>query len=119
MKENKKIKMFVKGISTEDFPENYVGRWSNNYTSEEPINCFERFSDTFDSDGSPIFLPKFDSEFSRTKRFCFENLIFLLAFGLGICEGVGEDSGHGIGHVDIRVGSCNCLTVFVFPCMCA
>ena len=31
----------------------------------------------------------------------------LLAFGLDICEGVDEDSGHGIGHVDIRVGSCN------------
>ena len=31
--------------------------------------------------------------------------VFLLAFGLGICEGVGEDSGHGISHVDIRVGS--------------
>ena len=31
-----------------------------------------------------------------------------------MCEGVGEDSGHGIGHVDIRVGSCNCLNVFVF-----
>ena len=39
--------------------------------------------------------------------------VFLLAFGLGICEGVGEDSGHGIGHVDIRVGSCNCLNVIV------
>ena len=25
----------------------------------------------------------------------------LLALGLGICKGVGEDSGHGIGHVDI------------------
>ena len=25
---------------------------------------------------------------------------FLLAFGLGICEGVGKDSGHGIGHVE-------------------
>ena len=37
----------------------------------------------------------------------------LLAFGLGICEGVGKDSGHGIGHVDIRVGSCNCLDVIV------
>ena len=32
----------------------------------------------------------------------------LLAFGLGICEGVGEDSRHGIGHVDIQVGSCIC-----------
>ena len=48
-------------------------------------------------------LPKLDSKFSRTKRFCCENWIFLLAFGLGICEGVGEDSRHGFGHVDIRV----------------
>ena len=89
----------------DDFPENGVGRWSNNYTSEEPMNCLGRFSNTFSSEGSPILLPKFDSEFSRTKNFCFENLIFLLAFSLGICEGVGEDSTHGIGHVDIRVGS--------------
>ena len=37
----------------------------------------------------------------------------LLAFSLGICEGVGDDSGHGIGHVDIRVGSCNCFNVIV------
>ena len=70
------------------------------------------------SQGSPIFLPKFGSEFLRTKSFCFENWIFFLTLGLGICEGVGENSGHGIGHVDIRVGSCNCLNVFVFPCMC-
>ena len=52
-----------------------------------------------------MYLPKFGSEFSRTKSFCFENWIFLLTFGLGICKGVGEDSGHGIDHVDIRVGS--------------
>ena len=102
----------------DDFPENCVERWSNNYTSEEPMNCFKRFSNTFASEGSPILLPKFGSEFSRTKSFYFENWIFLLAFGLGICEGVGEDSGHEIGHVDIQVGSCNCLNVFVLPCMC-
>ena len=42
----------------------------------------------------------------------------LLAFGLGICEGVGEDSGHRIGHVDILVGSCNCLEVIVCHGMC-
>ena len=52
-----------------------------------------------------MYSPKFGSEFSITKSFCFENLIFLHAFSLGICEGAGEDSGHGIGHVDIRVGS--------------
>ena len=89
----------------DDFQKNCVGRWSNNYTSEEPMNCYERFSNTFALEGSPILLPKFGSEFSRTKSFYFGNCIFLLAFGLGICEEVGEDSGHGIGHVDIRVGS--------------
>ena len=96
--------MFVKGISIDDFPENCVGRWSNNYTSDEPMNCFGRFFNTFASEGSPILLPKFGSEFSGTKAFVLKTMI-LLALGLGICEGVGEDSGHGIGHVDIRVGS--------------
>ena len=36
---------------------------------------------------------------------------------LGICEGVGEDSRHGIGHVDIQVGSCICLNVFCYHYM--
>ena len=48
--------------------------------------------------------------FSRTKIFCFENDVFL-AFSLGMCEGVGKDSRHGIGHVDIQVESCICLSV--------
>ena len=63
------MNMVAKGISMDDFPENYVGRWSNNYTSEEPMNCFGRFSNTFASEGSPIFLPKLGSVFSRTTRF--------------------------------------------------
>ena len=42
-----------------------------------------------------------------------ENDVFL-AFGLGKREGVGEDSRHGIVHVDIQVGSCICLSV----CLC-
>ena len=49
------MKMFVKGISTDDFSENCVGRWSNNYTSEESMNCLGRFSNTFALEGSPIF----------------------------------------------------------------
>ena len=32
--------------------------------------------------------------------------------------GVSEDSGHGISHVDIRVGSCNFLDVFGCHGMC-
>ena len=97
--------MVAKGILMDDFSENCVGRWSNKYTSEEPMNCLGRFFNSFASEGSQIFLPKFGSDFSRTKNFCFENWIFLLAFGLGICEGVGEDSRHESGHVDIQVGS--------------
>ena len=38
--------------------------------------------------------------------------------GLGMCEGVGDDSRRGIGHVDIQVGSCICLNVFGCHYMC-
>ena len=34
--------------------------------------------------------------------------------GLGMREGVGEDSRHGMGHVDIQVGSC----IFLSVCLC-
>ena len=61
-----KTNMVAKGISQDDFPKNGVGRWSYNYTSEEPMYCFGRFSNTFASEGSPIFLPKLGSVFSRT-----------------------------------------------------
>ena len=71
----------------------------------------------FASEGSPIYLLKLGSAFSRTKTFCFENDVFL-AFVFGMCEGVGEDSRHGIGHVDIQVGSCIYLSVIVFHDMC-
>ena len=52
--------------------------------------------------------------FREQKAFVLKTVI-LLAFGLGMCEGVCEDSRHGFGHVDIQVGSCICLSVFVFP----
>ena len=55
--------------------------------------------------------------FREQKTFIFKT-VFLLAFGLGVCEGVGENSGHGIGHVDIQVGSCIYLSVIVFHDMC-
>ena len=40
----------------------------------------------------------------QEQKFCFENNVFLI-HGLGKCEGVGEDSRHGNGHLDIQVGS--------------
>ena len=71
----------------------------------------------FTSEGCPIYLPKFGSKFSRTKAFVLKT-VFLLAFGLGMCEGVGEDSRHGIGHVDIQIGSFIFLSVIVCHDMC-
>ena len=84
--------MVAKGISQDDFPENGVGRWSYNYTSEEPMYCFGRFSNTFASEGSLIFLTKLGSVFSRTISFVLKMIFFI--HGLGKCEGVGEDSRH-------------------------
>ena len=71
----------------------------------------------FALEGSPIYLPKLDSVFSRTKSFYFENDVFL-TFGLGMCEGVGEDSRHGIEHIDIQVRSCIYLSVIFCHDMC-
>ena len=70
--------MVAKGISMDDFPENCVGRWSNNYTLEELMNCFGRFSNTFASKGSPILLSKFGSVVSRTTSFVLKIDIFTL-----------------------------------------
>ena len=55
--------------------------------------------------------------FSRKKAFVLKT-VFLLTFGLGMCEGVCEDSRHEIGHVDIQVGSCICLSVIGCHDMC-
>ena len=65
-----------------------------------------------------MFLPKLGSKFSRTKSFCFENWIFYSHSAYSYVRESVKDSGHGIGHVDIRVGSCNCLDVIVCHGMC-
>ena len=55
--------------------------------------------------------------FREQKAFVLKT-VFLLAFGLGMCEGVSEDSRHGIGHIDIQVGSCIYLSVIGCHDMC-
>ena len=55
--------------------------------------------------------------FREQKAFVLK-IVILLAFDLGMCEGVGEDLRHGIGHVDIQVGSCIYLSVIVCHGMC-
>ena len=83
---------------------NFYGRFSGElgweivqqFTLEEPMTCFRDLSNKFASEGSPIYLPKFGSMFSRTKTFCFENSVFL-TFGLGMREGISEGSRNGKG----------------------
>ena len=60
------------------------------------MNCFGGLPNRFTSEGYPMYFPKLSSKFSRTKRFCFENCI-LLAFGLGMCEGVVRTRDMGLG----------------------
>ena len=64
------------------------------------MNCFRRFSNTFASEGCPLFYQNSVVSFREQKAFVLK-IVILLAFGLGICEGVGEDAGHGISHIDI------------------
>ena len=72
-----------------------------------------------------IHLGGLSNKFYRNSVVCFIEqkafvlkTFFLLAFGLGMCEGVSEDSRHGIGHVDIQVGSCIYLSMIVCHDMC-
>ena len=68
--------------------------------SDKDHDCFGKLTNQLASEGSPIFLPNLGSIFSRTTSFVLKMIIFLI-HGLGKCEGVGEDSRHGNGHVHI------------------
>ena len=68
------MNMVAKGISMDDFSENCVGRWSNNYTLEEPMDCLGRVCNTFSLEGSLILLPKLGSVFSRTISFVLKTM---------------------------------------------
>ena len=86
-------------------------------TSDEDHDCFGSLSSNSPRRVVQYIYRISIVSFREQKAFILKTVI-LLAFGLGICEGVGEDSGHGIGHVDIRAGLCNCLDVIVCHDMC-
>ena len=73
-------------------------------TSDEDHDCFREISSNSPRRVVQYFYRNSVVSFREQKAFVLKTVI-LLAFGLGICEGVGDDSEHGIGHVDIRVGS--------------
>ena len=59
------------------------------------MSCFGRLSNRFASEGCPIFYRNSVVRFQEQIAFVLKTSI-LLAFSLGICEGVGEDSRHGL-----------------------
>ena len=70
-------------------------------TLDKDHDCFGELSSNSPRRVVQYFYRNSVVSFQEQKAFVVKT-IFLLTFGLGICEGVGEDSGHGIGHVDIR-----------------
>ena len=65
--------------------------------------------------GCPIeFYRKIGITFLGTKKPFVLKTVFL-TLGLGMRERVDEDSSHGIGHVDIRVGIMNSLECVCLP----
>ena len=116
MKENKSEKVCERNFEGR-FSEELPWRVIQQITSDKDHDCFGALSSNLPRRVVQYFYRNSVVSFQEQKAFILKNVI-LLAFGLGRCEGVGEDSRHGIGHVDIRVGSCNCLNVIVCYVMC-
>ena len=104
---------------------NFEGRFSEELpwrvvqqiTLDEDHDCFEALSSNSPRRVVQYIYRILVVSFREQKTFVLKTVI-LLAFGFDMCEGVGENSGHGIRHVDIRVGSCNCLDVIICHDMC-
>ena len=112
MKENKKMEMFVKEFRRTIFRRIVLGDCPTIHVG----GAHELFQKVIQQ----IHLGGLSNEFYRNSVVSFRNQkafvlknVFLLTFGLGMCEGVDEDSRHGIGHVNIQVGSCIYLSVIV------
>ena len=96
---------------------NCLGELSNSSSRRRAHDCFEELPSNSTRRVVQCIYRNSVVSFQEQKSFVLKN-VFLLSFGLGMCEGVGEDSRHGIGHVDIQVGSCICLSVIGYHDMC-
>ena len=68
------MKMVANRISQDDFPKNGVGRWSYNYTSEEPMYCLEGSPTHSPRRVVPYFYRYFGSIFSKTTSFVLKKM---------------------------------------------
>ena len=95
----------------EDFSKNCLGELSNSSSRRLTHDCFGELPSNSPRRVVQYIYRNSVVSYREQKHFVLKTVV-LLAFGLGMCEGVGEDSRHGIGHVDIQVGSCIFLSVF-------
>ena len=99
MKENKSENVCERNFKGRFFKE-LSWRVVQHITSDKDHDCFGALSSNSPQRVVQYIYRILVVSFREQKYFVLKTMI-LLAFGLGMCEGVGEDSGHGIGHVDI------------------
>ena len=102
MKENKNENVCERNFEGR-FSEELPWKVVQHITSDEDHDCFGALSSNSPQRVVQYIYRNSVVSFQEQKAFVLK-IVILLAFGLGICEEVGEDSGHGIGHVDIQVG---------------
>ena len=116
IKENKSENVCERNFEGRFFEE-LLWRVVQQITSDEDHDCFGKLSSNSPWRVVQYFYRNSVVSFREQKNFVLKTVI-LLAFGLGMCEGVGEDSRHEIRHVDIQVRSWIYLSVIVFHDMC-
>ena len=110
---NSFVKLLKIIILSESCLKNCVGKIVQQFTSKGLMNCFGELPNKFTSEDCLTYLYRRVAHNSN-KYF---GLKTIFIHDISMCEGVGEDSRHAIGHVDIQVGSCICLNVFGFHYM--
>ena len=87
------------------FSEEFPGKDVQQITSDEDHDCFRELSSNSPRRVVQYFYRNSVVGFQEQKAFVVKTEYFYSHIGLGMCERVGEESRHGFGHVDIRVGS--------------
>ena len=95
MKENNKENVCERNFEGR-FSEEFPWRVIQHITSDEDHDCFGALSSNSPRRVVQYIYRILVVSFREQKAFVLKTVI-LLAFGLGMCEGVGEDSGHGLG----------------------
>ena len=71
-----KTDMVSKGISQDDIPENWVGRWANRSFRIRTMTVSESSQTNSPRRVVPYFYRHFGSIFSKTKSFCLKMIIY-------------------------------------------